>query len=136
LPKGRKFNQDYFISTVLPELVKGKRRRLRRKRGLPILIHMDNSACHNGHKITDKLTATDIARALQPPYSPDLNPCDFWFFGLLKDSMKGVELSAEDLIVEPITAIWRGNDNYLARWHFRHAALCVPRMDTVINLSH
>jgi hypothetical protein len=25
LPKGKKFNQDYFISTVFPELVKGKR---------------------------------------------------------------------------------------------------------------
>jgi hypothetical protein len=32
LPKGRKFGQDYFISTVLPELIKEKRRLLRRKR--------------------------------------------------------------------------------------------------------
>jgi hypothetical protein len=50
---------------------------------------MDNSACRNGHKIKDKLAAADIPRALHPPYSPDLSPCGFWFFGFLKESMKG-----------------------------------------------
>jgi hypothetical protein len=33
LPKGRKFHQDYFISAMPPELVKEKRRLLRRKPG-------------------------------------------------------------------------------------------------------
>jgi hypothetical protein len=78
LLKGKKFNQDYFISTVLPELVKEKRRLLRRKRGFPFLIHIAKPACHNSHKIINKLTAAGIARASHPPYSPDVSPCDFW----------------------------------------------------------
>jgi hypothetical protein len=41
LPKGRKFNQKNSISPVLPELVKEKRRLLRRKRGPPFLIQCD-----------------------------------------------------------------------------------------------
>jgi hypothetical protein len=69
---------------------------------------MDNSACHNSHKITDKLTAADIARVLHPLYSPDLSPCDFWLFRFLKKSMKGMELSTKDQSVETITTIWRG----------------------------
>jgi hypothetical protein len=69
---------------------------------------MDNSACQNGYKITDKLTAADIARSLHPSYSPDLSVCDFWLFGFLKESMKGMRLSIEDQIIEAITTIWRG----------------------------
>jgi hypothetical protein len=108
LPKNRKSNQDYFMSTVLPELMKEKRRLLRRKRGFPFLIHMDNPTCPNCHKTTDKLTAGDIARAPHPSYSPDLSPYDFWLFGFLQESIMGMELSADDQILEAITTIWRG----------------------------
>jgi hypothetical protein len=69
---------------------------------------MDNSACYDGHKITDQLTAADIARAAHPPYSPDLSFCDFWLYGFLKESMNGMELSTDDQSVEAITTIWRG----------------------------
>jgi hypothetical protein len=45
LPKGTKFNQDYFIDTVLSNLYSEKRRIARRK-GLPSFsVHMDNSMC-------------------------------------------------------------------------------------------
>jgi hypothetical protein len=41
LPKGAKFNQDYFVDTVLPNLYSEKRRIARRK-GLPSFsVHMD-----------------------------------------------------------------------------------------------
>jgi hypothetical protein len=108
LPKGRKFNQETLVSTVLPELVQRKLRLFRRKRGLSFLIHMDNAACEDGHKITNKSTAADITHALHPPHSPDLSPCDFWLFGFLKESMKGMELSTENQSVEAKTTIWRG----------------------------
>jgi hypothetical protein len=63
LPKGTKFNQKYFIDTVLPNLYSEKRRITRRK-GLPSFsVHMDNSMCHNGAKITEKLEKRRIARA-------------------------------------------------------------------------
>jgi hypothetical protein len=45
LPKGTKFNQDYFIDTVLPNLYSEKRR-IARCKGLPSFsVHMDNSMC-------------------------------------------------------------------------------------------
>jgi hypothetical protein len=74
---------------------------------LPFPIHVNDSACHNGHKITSQLTVADIARASHPPYSPDLSPWDFWLFGFLNESIEGMELSIEDQIVEAITTTWR-----------------------------
>jgi ATP-dependent helicase YprA (DUF1998 family) len=55
LPNGTKFNQDYFIDTVLPHLYSEKRRIVRRKSLPNFSVHMDNSMCHNGAKITEKL---------------------------------------------------------------------------------
>jgi hypothetical protein len=61
LPNGTKFYQDYFIDAVLPNLYSEKRRIVRRK-GLPSFsVHMDNSMCHNGAKITEKLEKRHIA---------------------------------------------------------------------------
>jgi hypothetical protein len=55
LPKVTKFNQDYFIDTVLPNLYSEKRQIARRKGLLGFSVHMDNSMCHDGAKITEKL---------------------------------------------------------------------------------
>jgi transposase len=86
-PKGTKFNQDYFIDTMLPNLYSEKRRIARRKGLTSFSVHMDNSMCHDGVKVTAKLEKKPIARAPHPPYSPDLSPCDFWLFGILKQKM-------------------------------------------------
>jgi hypothetical protein len=88
LPNGTKFNQDYFSDTVLPNLYSEKRR-IARCKGLPSFsVDMGNSMCHNAAKVTGKLEKRHIARAPHPPSSPDLRPCDFWLFGILKQKMK------------------------------------------------
>jgi transposase len=87
--------------------MKEKQRFRRRKRRFLFLIHADNSACHHGNKITNKLTAADSTHTPHPPYSPDLNPYDCWLFGFLKESMKGPEFSTKGQIVEAITTICR-----------------------------
>jgi histone-lysine N-methyltransferase SETMAR len=106
LLKGAKFNQDFFIDTVLPELVQEKRRFARRNPRTDFMVHMDNSAYHNGHKITNGFDRRHIILAPHPPYPPDLSPCDFWLFGFLKESIKGVEFSTDDQLLEAITRIW------------------------------
>jgi transposase len=106
LPKGTKFNQDYFIDTLLPNLYSEKRRITRRK-GLPSFsVHMDNSMCHNGAKITEKFEKRHITRTPHPPYSPDLSPCDFWLFGILKQKMKERVFQSEEQILAAITDSW------------------------------
>ena len=37
----------------------------------------------------DFLAKHHITQVYQPPYSPDLAPCDFWLFPKLKSPLKG-----------------------------------------------
>jgi hypothetical protein len=67
---------------------------------------MDSSKCHNGAKITEKLEKRHIARVSHPPYSPELSPCDFWLFGILKQKMKERVFQSEKQMLAAITESW------------------------------
>ena len=43
-------------------------------------FHHDNAPVHNSILVTDYLTKMGIQTVPQPPYSPDLAPCDSWLF--------------------------------------------------------
>ena len=47
-------------------------------------FHQDNALVHNSILVTDYLTKMGIKTVPQPPYSPDLAPCDFWLFPKLR----------------------------------------------------
>jgi transposase len=90
---------------VLPNLYSEKRR-IARCKGLPSFsVHMDNPMCHNGAKITKKLRKRHIAPAPLSPYSPDLSPCDFWLFEILKQKKERV-FQSEEQILAAITESW------------------------------
>jgi transposase len=73
---------------VIPDVYREKAWFATRKGLLSFIVHIDNSMSHYGAKIAEKLGKKHIARAPHPPYSPDLSPCDFWLFGILKDKIK------------------------------------------------
>jgi transposase len=77
LPKGTKFNQDYFIDAIFPGLYNEKTR-ISHKSNFPAFsVHMDNSMCHNGHKVSAVFAKRSIERAPHPLHSPDISTCDF-----------------------------------------------------------
>ena len=43
-------------------------------------LYPDNAAVHAAHSIQLFLTSDGISVVQQPPYSPDISPCQFWFF--------------------------------------------------------
>ena len=47
-------------------------------------FHQENSPVNNSILVTDYLTKIGIKTVLQPPYSRDLAPCDFWLFPKLR----------------------------------------------------
>ena len=47
-------------------------------------FHRDNTAVYNSILVPDYLTKMGIKTVPQPPYSPDLAPCDFWLFPKLR----------------------------------------------------
>ena len=59
--------------------------RFRRKKPAPFKsgqwhFQQDNAPVHNSILVTDYLTKMGIKTVPQPPYSPDVGPCDFWLF--------------------------------------------------------
>ena len=47
-------------------------------------FHLDNAPVHNSILVKDYLTKMGIKTVSQPPYSPNLAPCDFWLFPKLR----------------------------------------------------
>ena len=47
-------------------------------------FHQDNAPVHNSIHVTDYLTKMGIKTVPQPPYSPDLAPCDICLFPKLR----------------------------------------------------
>jgi hypothetical protein len=98
LPKGNKFNQQSFIDYVFLDL-KTENPNFRRRMPLASFwVHMDNSMDHNGSKVVSRLDKHHIARLPHPPDSPDVIPCNFWLFGMLKGILKDREFYSQDEI--------------------------------------
>ena len=63
---------------------------------------------HNSILVTDYLTKMGINTVPQPPYSPDLAPCDFWLFAKLRgcrryetiEKMKEAVMKAIDMLTQ------------------------------------
>jgi hypothetical protein len=100
------FNQDYFIAQIIPGLYNHQRNLRRRKHQIALQIHMDNSMCHNGRKVTQEFERKKMIRLPHPAYSPDISPCDFWFFGFLKEKLKNIQLSTPEDISCHLCRIW------------------------------
>ena len=52
------------------------------------VLHHDNSPCHTAISINEIIVRKNIPVAPQPPYSPDLNPCNFVLFPKVKNHLK------------------------------------------------
>ena len=84
LPTGQTVNKEYYV-----ELLREFRKRFLGKR--PALFktdqwhfQQDNAPVYNSILVKDYLTNMGIKTVPQPPYNPDLAPCDFWLFPKLR----------------------------------------------------
>jgi histone-lysine N-methyltransferase SETMAR len=105
LTHSQTFTQEYFITELLPILHRENIRfRLKYSDG-PFFLHLDNSRCQNGKKITVAIRHRRFARAPHPPYSPDLSPCNFWLFGMMKHCLKDREIHGVQALISALTDI-------------------------------
>src|SRR5215469_2121310 len=61
--------------------------------------HHDNAPSHSSHLIQTFLAKHGIPAVRQPPYSPDMAPCDFWLFSKLKTALKGSRFETREEIM-------------------------------------
>jgi len=67
--------------------------------------HLDAASrhCHIAISVNEFLTKKCIPVVPQPPYSPDLSPCDFFLFLKLKFHHKGRHFGTADCIQKVVT---------------------------------
>ena len=88
LPQSRTVNKEYYLEVMcrLQEAIWRKRPELWKNNSW--LLHHDNAPTHSSLLVRDFLAKNNTIMP-QPPYSPDLAPCDFFLFPKLKKPMKG-----------------------------------------------
>ncbi|UYV64880.1 hypothetical protein LAZ67_3002255 [Cordylochernes scorpioides] len=88
LPQGRTVNKEYYLQIMrnLREAIRQKRPDLWKNKNW--LLHHDNAPAHTSLLVRNILAINNTLMMPQPPYSPDLAPCDFFLFHKLKRPMK------------------------------------------------
>ncbi|OQV17200.1 hypothetical protein BV898_08693 [Hypsibius exemplaris] len=85
----RTINAAYYVKTCLKKLV----RKLRKKRGKiglrALKLHHNNASSHTCSLTTDFLQQEGLKLLPNPPYSPNLSPCDFYLFPKLNECLRG-----------------------------------------------
>ena len=89
VPKGNSVTGKFYIESVLTQLVDFcQKRRLRTGVRCIKLLH-DNAQAHKSAMVQEYLKESGLDVLDNPPYSPDLSPCDFWLFPRLKEMLAG-----------------------------------------------
>ena len=83
-----------------------KRRPATGLRGL-CLIH-DNASAHKCVLVQDFLKEEKVVQLSQPPYSPDLSPCGFFLFLLLKKTLSGLRYESRSALGNAIYQCLQG----------------------------
>ncbi|UYV74927.1 SEC23A, partial [Cordylochernes scorpioides] len=99
--QGSTITADSYLGVLrrLREAIRKKRQELWRSKLW--ILHHDNASAHTALKISKFLQDHSTSVFPQPPYSPDLAPCDFFLFGKLKKKLKGRKFqSIEEIKVE------------------------------------
>jgi len=72
------------------------------------MLHHNNAPCHTTVSINVFLAEKGIPVVPQPPYSPDLSPCDFFLFVRLKHHLKWRHFVTLDNIQKIVTDELKG----------------------------
>ncbi|UYV78442.1 hypothetical protein LAZ67_16001387 [Cordylochernes scorpioides] len=126
LPQSRTVNKEYYLQVMrnLREAIRQKRPDLWKNKNW--LLHHDNTPAHTSLLVRDFLAKNNTLMMPQPPYSPDLAPCDFFLFPKLKRPMKGRRYATLDEIKtaskEELKKILKNHflkcfEDWKNRWH-------------------
>jgi transposase len=106
LPMGQKYNLQFSAETVLPSTDKRIGERDPNLRTTVRHLHVDNAKPHTSKMSIARIEELGFILVLQPPYSPDLAPCDFFLFGYLKQHFQGKHFSREDQVIAAVRDVF------------------------------
>jgi histone-lysine N-methyltransferase SETMAR len=88
LPKGRKFNTQYYPNDILVA-ISDWRRETGGTRPNKLWVHSNHAWPPTVKMPRDYIRLNRMKQVLHLPYSPDLAPSDFFFFGYVKGKLMG-----------------------------------------------
>lgn len=101
LPKKTTMNADYYANLLcqLRDAIKEKRRG---KLNRGVLILHDNAPVHTARTTQLAMARNGFDAIDHPPYSPDLAPCDYFLFRLLKKDLRGRRFSTDNEMIAAV----------------------------------
>ena len=104
VPQGQTVNQQFYLQVLKCLRLAVSRKRPQKRVAGALALHHDNAPAHTAHSIQVFLASHGIPVIQQPPYSPDMAPCDFWLFPQLKTVLKGKRFEDTDAIKKNATS--------------------------------
>ena len=105
LPTKQTFTSKHYVEKVLPKVVEQLRKRYGARGISRIVLLHDNASPHTSKLTRDYLESQKIKVLAHPPYSPDLAPCDFWLFPLVKNKLAGRKFARPENLARAIGAV-------------------------------
>jgi len=102
-PDGQTINKEFYLEVLLRLHESVRQKRLEKRRDGNWILHHDNAPAHTSHLVQQFLPTHGTAQLQQPPYSPDLAPCDFFLIPRLKKVLKGYRFEAMEDIKQNLT---------------------------------
>jgi histone-lysine N-methyltransferase SETMAR len=103
LPKGRRFNAQYYTKNLLVA-ISDWRRQTGGTQPNKSWLHSDNAQPHTAKMSRDYIALNRMKQVPYPPYVPDLAPSDVFLFGCIKGKLMGyrAETPSELLVRIPV----------------------------------
>ncbi|KAA6373094.1 MAG: hypothetical protein EZS28_031380 [Streblomastix strix] len=95
LPKGTTMDSKVFTSEVIKPRQQKYIKEYHAKRG-EYYLHYDNAPIHKSQYTQSYINAGIFNILKYHPFSPDISPCDYYFFGLLKQELKEIMMKSEE----------------------------------------
>ncbi|GFR82580.1 transposase [Elysia marginata] len=89
LPQDTTMTATYYVQNVLSQVKSAIYEQRPKVSTSWTLLPHENAGPHKARATTQSLRELGIKFLPHPAYSPDLAPCDFWLFSILKDRLAG-----------------------------------------------
>jgi hypothetical protein len=104
LPKGHSFDSDYVVLDKLRDI----EARVQEDHSMSKPKGGSFISAHHSKRSVSEVERIDIRPMPHPPYRPDISPCDFWLFGLVKRILKWRKLMSGDDLLNSLLEIGTG----------------------------
>jgi hypothetical protein len=105
IPQGQTVNQQFYLQVLKHLRLSVSHKRPQKQVAGAWALHHDNAPAHKAHSIQVFLASHGIPVIQQPPYCPDMAPCDFWLFPQLTTVLKGNRFEDIDEIKKNATSM-------------------------------